>query len=364
MPPTPHLGWTGGQYSLVRGILGLALLAGFAAELAHRPSIERTGHPAVAITGATCAVLLVFGVTGRSASAALLAILAQRAFAGVAHPSPLFSLPLALHLAVPPAPFLSWPARGRIDPAGSWVAPHRAFAVYRWLAALASALPLAWMLAVEELRGGIAPVGWEPLCLTSAFGGGLLAVSRRPGIGWLIVAFTLPLAIAAGGAPHHALAAAVALLFTVDPAWIAPVVDAPVGGSDSPLVFYDGHCGLCHSSVRLCLAEDARGAILFSPLGSHAFTARLTEATRTALPDSLVLVLPGGRHATRSTAAVWLLVRLGGLWRVLGHALWAVPRPLRNLGYRAIASIRNGLFARPSESCPILPPAYRDRFLG
>jgi predicted DCC family thiol-disulfide oxidoreductase YuxK len=66
---------------------------------------------------------------------------------------------------------------------------------------------------------------------------------------------------------------------------------------------------------------------------------------------------------TRSSAVVAILDRLGGWWRVLAALLRAIPRPLRDLGYDAIAAVRKKLFATPTSSCPILPPTLRARFL-
>jgi hypothetical protein len=40
--------------------------------------------------------------------------------------------------------------------------------------------------------------------------------------------------------------------FTFDPAWVKPF------GAETEMIFYDGHCGLCHRAVRFVLAEDRR----------------------------------------------------------------------------------------------------------
>src|SRR2546426_853835 len=43
-------------------------------------------------------------------------------------------------------------------------------------------------------------------------------------------------------------------LFTFDPAWVKV---RPITATE--LLFYDGHCGLCHRAVRFVLAEDVGG---------------------------------------------------------------------------------------------------------
>jgi predicted DCC family thiol-disulfide oxidoreductase YuxK len=64
----------------------------------------------------------------------------------------------------------------------------------------------------------------------------------------------------------------------------------------------------------------------------------------------------------RSDAVTHVLETLGGLWRFLAITLWVVPRPLRDLGYDAIASARKRIFGRTSNACPMMPRALGARF--
>ena len=138
----------------------------------------------------------------------------------------------------------------------------------------------------------------------------------------------------------------------------------PSGSSDvSPeVVFYDGECGLCHATVKFVVPRDVRGAFVFAPLGGETFLATIPEGERAAIPDSVVVRTRDGRTLVRSAAVVHLLRALGGGWGVVGRALWIVPLPLRDLGYRGIARLRRSLFAKPAGACPILPPELRSRF--
>ena len=128
-------------------------------------------------------------------------------------------------------------------------------------------------------------------------------------------------------------------------------------------VFYDGHCGLCHCSVRFLLDRDRDGSrFRFAPLDSDAFRLRVGEDRRAALPDSLVVLTADGRLLTRSAAALHALRRLGGFWGGLGGVAAMVPRPLRDLVYDLIAKARRHLFRAPDEACPYMPPELRRRF--
>ena len=56
------------------------------------------------------------------------------------------------------------------------------------------------------------------------------------------------------------------------------------------LLFYDGHCGLCHRSVQFLLRHDPGGrAFRFAPLQGCTFEATIPPAQRAQLPDSMVI---------------------------------------------------------------------------
>ena len=148
-------------------------------------------------------------------------------------------------------------------------------------------------------------------------------------------------------------------LFPFDPVWIRP------RKAERPeVVFYDGHCGLCHWAVRFILAEDRTGqAFRFASLESDTFRAALSEPERASLPDSLVVQTDDGTILTRSGAVLHILRRLGGMWGICAIVLRLIPRTLRDGMYDGIARIRHRLFQVPTASCPIIPVDLRARFL-
>jgi predicted DCC family thiol-disulfide oxidoreductase YuxK len=130
------------------------------------------------------------------------------------------------------------------------------------------------------------------------------------------------------------------------------------------ILFYDGHCGLCHGAVLFVLHRRPRGAgILFAPLQGETFQRLVPAAQRDALPDSLVVRTPEGEILTRSAGALHIGRRLGGVWRLLAALGWMVPRPLRDGLYGWIARHRKRWFGTREETCPLLPPELRPRFL-
>jgi predicted DCC family thiol-disulfide oxidoreductase YuxK len=136
-----------------------------------------------------------------------------------------------------------------------------------------------------------------------------------------------------------------------------------VSAAGHSMVFYDGACGLCHRTVRFAIARDRDGSrFRFAALDSKAFRRLVPEAARTRMPDSLVVLAPGGALLTRSEAVIHLLRRIGGPWRPLAGLLGLVPRRIRDAAYDAVARARYRLFNRPPEACPVTPPALRARF--
>lgn len=128
------------------------------------------------------------------------------------------------------------------------------------------------------------------------------------------------------------------------------------------IVFYDGHCGLCHRAVRFILAKDRQAVFRFAPLQGHFFRKTFSEQTRQTLPDSIVLRTAGGEVLAHSAAAVYILKRLGGIWRISGTLLDWIPEFLRDRAYRFIAAIRYRIFGRPGQLCPLIPEHLREWF--
>jgi len=133
--------------------------------------------------------------------------------------------------------------------------------------------------------------------------------------------------------------------------------------AEPDLIFYDGHCGLCHRWVKFVLPRDPDGSkFVFSPLQGETFAQAIPEDQRTALPDSIIVRTVDGELLTKSIAVLHILRRLGGVWALLAGVGRVIPRGLRDFGYGRVAAVRHKLFKRPSEACPLMPPALRGRF--
>lgn len=139
----------------------------------------------------------------------------------------------------------------------------------------------------------------------------------------------------------------------------APVAD-PVAGTDRPIIFFDGVCGLCNRLVNFLLPRDTQGIFRFATLQGETARKYLPESDR--INPSSSILLDRGKRYSRSTGAVRILMKLGGGWAVLGAIAWLVPWPLRDLAYKGLAAVRYRLFGK-SDTCRLPRPEERGRFL-
>jgi predicted DCC family thiol-disulfide oxidoreductase YuxK len=129
------------------------------------------------------------------------------------------------------------------------------------------------------------------------------------------------------------------------------------------LLYYDGHCGLCHRAVLFILKRDPEGSYFrFAPLQGETFQSRVPENQRATLPDSMIIETQDGTLLLRSDAWIHILRKLGGKWKLLATLLSLTPRPVRDFFYDRIASLRHKIFRRRDDVCPLVPPELSARF--
>ena len=185
-----------------------------------------------------------------------------------------------------------------------------------------------------------------------------------PGTDWRLPRWipwaSLAACVVAVAVDRHVTPAIVfAALLAIHPSRAIPGKPAP--GLDT--VFYDGHCALCHGSVRFLLAEDPDGEkFRFAPLQSPAFEAAVPVETRRDLPDSIVVRTASGGILDSLCCSANHLQRLGGYWRVLGTALNVIPSPAGDALYNLVAGNRYRIFGQQGDVCPLMPSTLRNRF--
>jgi len=128
---------------------------------------------------------------------------------------------------------------------------------------------------------------------------------------------------------------------------------------DGPIVFFDGYCGLCNSFVDRLLVWDEQHVLRFSPLQGSTAEVVLPAQMRAGL--GTVVLAAGDRIYTRSSAALRILILLGGAWKLVAVFL-LVPPFLRDAIYDLIANNRYKWFGK-RDSCRIPSPEERALFL-
>ncbi len=133
-------------------------------------------------------------------------------------------------------------------------------------------------------------------------------------------------------------------------------MDAQRPPAQRSIVFYDGDCGLCNRAITMIWQRDPEGVFHFASLQS-AFA-------RDWIPDEIMLdtiyVWHAGQLQTRSSAICMILSALPG-YQWLGSLLSLIPRPVRDYGYRLIATHRHRLL--PPPTCSLVPPEIQQRFI-
>ena len=135
----------------------------------------------------------------------------------------------------------------------------------------------------------------------------------------------------------------------------------------SPVLLYDGECGLCNCIVRLLLRTDKSGRLRFAALQGGAAQAYLrAKGLPTEDFDSLVFVpdwQAPERHAPllRTDGALAAAAEAGGVWRLFTW-LRVLPAWLRDPFYKLVARTRYALFGKYRPT-PLPDPTWAERFL-
>jgi predicted DCC family thiol-disulfide oxidoreductase YuxK len=128
-----------------------------------------------------------------------------------------------------------------------------------------------------------------------------------------------------------------------------------------PVVLFDGVCNLCNGTVNFIIDRDRARHFRFAALQSDAAKPFLECCDLATDFLAGIVLYENGRCFTRSTAALRILRRLGGPWRLL-YGLVVVPRPLRDTVYEWVMRRRYEWFGRAA-TCRVPTPDVEDRFL-
>ena len=137
------------------------------------------------------------------------------------------------------------------------------------------------------------------------------------------------------------------------------MADQTVVFSDRPVLYFDGVCNLCASSVQFIIKRDKKKQFLFCPLQSDA--GKLAKEQMGMKEIESVILFYKGNYYSKSSAALRICLLLGGMWQLL-YAFIIVPGFIRNLLYDLVAMNRYKWFGK-KDACMIPTPELLSRFI-
>lgn len=131
--------------------------------------------------------------------------------------------------------------------------------------------------------------------------------------------------------------------------------------ASEPIILFDGVCNLCNRSVQFIIKRDRQKRFRFAALQGKSGQALLEKFGLQADAINSFIMIEGERAYTRSTAALHMFKKLGGIWSLL-YGLMIIPKFIRDSVYNWIARNRYKWYGR-REVCMIPSVELKDRFL-
>ncbi|WP_286166446.1 thiol-disulfide oxidoreductase DCC family protein [Bacillus sp. E(2018)] len=127
------------------------------------------------------------------------------------------------------------------------------------------------------------------------------------------------------------------------------------------VLLFDGVCNLCNGSVQFILKHEKSEKLKFAAIQSEAGRALLSQYNIDPERTNSVILVIDGVVYTESDAVAKVAEFLRFPYN-LGRYMKVVPRQIRNVFYKKVASNRYKWFGQ-KESCMIPTPDLRNRFL-
>jgi predicted DCC family thiol-disulfide oxidoreductase YuxK len=129
---------------------------------------------------------------------------------------------------------------------------------------------------------------------------------------------------------------------------------------DDDMILFDGVCLFCSRWVRFIVARDTAARFRFTSIQSP-YGTRLAQALGIDADDpDTNAVVHGGMAYFKSDGALTVLSSLPGWGWVT--VLFAVPRPVRDAVYNAVAKNRYGIFGK-FDACIVPDAGWRARVI-
>jgi len=127
------------------------------------------------------------------------------------------------------------------------------------------------------------------------------------------------------------------------------------------IIFFDGVCNLCNSSVNFIIKKDKNEKFKFVAFQSSIGSDLLKKNNYNDNNLDTLVILKNNKIYTKSTAALLIAKELNSLWKLFSFFL-LIPKFLRDPIYIFISKNRYKWFGK-KESCMLPSPEIKSRFL-
>ncbi len=128
-----------------------------------------------------------------------------------------------------------------------------------------------------------------------------------------------------------------------------------------PLLFFDGVCNLCNSSVNFIIKYDDHQHFKFASLQSDATKQLLLQFDKNNSELDSIILIQNNKVYSKSSAILRVAKNLGGLTS-FAIIFWVFPKPIRDWVYDFIAKNRYKWFGK-RDSCMIPTKELKSRFI-
>lgn len=126
------------------------------------------------------------------------------------------------------------------------------------------------------------------------------------------------------------------------------------------IILFDGVCNLCNSTVSFLIKRDKKVLFRFAALESETGKALLRKYGIAEEQESTLFYLRNDDCLKRSTAAIYILNDLGGIWKCF-YPLIYLPLQARDTAYSFISRNRYRFFGK-RDKCMMPTTELKDRF--
>ena len=131
--------------------------------------------------------------------------------------------------------------------------------------------------------------------------------------------------------------------------------------SQQSVIFFDGVCNLCNSTVQFIIKKDTKNVFYFASLQSDAAKNILLQYAERNFELNSIVFISNNTVYIKSSAVLRIFRNLGGGYKLL-FVFWIVPKPIRDFVYDYIARNRYKWFGQ-KDQCMLPNEAIKSRFL-